>query len=44
MDPNQRKELLIKAMSEGMTYEEYAAFNKQLAKEGKPRVYRRKPT
>jgi hypothetical protein len=35
MDQNQRKELLIKAMSEGMTYEEYAAFNKQLAKEGK---------
>ena len=35
MDRNQRKELLIKAMSEGMSYEEYAAFNKQLAKEGK---------
>lgn len=35
MDQNQRKELLIKAMSEGMTYEEYDVFNKQLAKEGK---------
>ena len=35
MDQNQRKELLIKVMSEGMTYEEYVAFNKQLAKEGK---------
>ncbi len=35
MDPNQRRELLIKAMSEGMSYAEYAALNKQLAKEGK---------
>ncbi|HAP71644.1 MAG TPA: thioredoxin family protein, partial [Cryomorphaceae bacterium] len=35
MDPNQRKELLIKAMAEGMSYAEYTALNKQLAKEGK---------
>jgi len=35
MDPDQRKKLLIKAMAEGMSYTEYVALNKQLAKEGK---------
>jgi hypothetical protein len=35
MDPQNLRNALAAAMQEGMTYNEYSAFNKQLAKEGK---------